>query len=71
MSETVKFSSKMRPEMLEAMRAHAAEAGRTVASVLDEAVEQYLARERVRPAFRDAAEQVMSEHAELLERLAR
>lgn len=71
MGDMVKFSSKMRPEVLEDLRRHASEAGRTLASVLNEAAEQYLARERVRPAVRDAAEAVMDEHAELLERLAR
>ncbi|MFW5877031.1 MAG: CopG family transcriptional regulator [Myxococcota bacterium] len=71
MAGSVKFSSKMRPEVLEALRKHAAESDRTLASVLNDAAEQYLARARVRPAFRQAAEQVMDEHAELLERLAR
>lgn len=71
MGTMAKFSSKMRPEVLDELRKHATESGRTLASVLDEAAEQYLARERVRPAFREAAEQVMDEHAELLERLAR
>lgn len=71
MADMVKFSSKLRPETLEQARQHAADAGRTLASVLDEAVAEYLARKRVRPAFREAAEQVMNRHAELLERLAR
>ncbi len=71
MGDQVKFSSTMRPELLEELRRHAAESGRTFASVLGEAAEAYLARERVRPAFREAAEQVLEEHAELLARLAR
>lgn len=61
----------MRPEVLKEFRKLAAESGRTLASVINEAAEQYLARRRVRPAFRDAAEKVMDQHAELLERLAR
>ena len=71
MSEMVKFSSQMRAEVLAAAREHAAESGRTLASVLDEAVAEYLERARIRPAFRDAAERVIDQHAELLERLAR
>lgn len=67
----IKFSSKIRPEVLEKARAYAAEEGRTLASVVDEAVAQYLERVRVRPAFVSAAEEVMDRHAELLERLAR
>lgn len=71
MAGYVKFSSKMRPEVLEALRQHASRSERTLASVLNEAAEAYLARAQVRPAFRAAAEQVMDEHAELLDRLAR
>jgi hypothetical protein len=67
----VKFSSKMRPEVLEALRRHAADSGRSMASVLSDAAEEYVARVSLRPVFRDAAERVMDEHAELLERLAR
>ena len=71
MSDMVKFSSKMDAEILEALRAHAREEGRTVASLLTEAAREYLARSRVRPAFREAAEAVIVEHDELLERLAK
>jgi hypothetical protein len=70
-SEFVKFSSKIRPDVLDELRRHATRSGRTLASLVDEAVEQYLARELVRPAFRDAAERVLDEHADLLHRLAR
>jgi hypothetical protein len=71
MAEMVKFSSKMEREALEALRAHAHEEGRTLASLLTEAVRDYLARKRVRPAFREAAEAVLQEHDELLARLAK
>ena len=71
MGDSVKFSSKMDAETLEALRAYAREEGRTVAAVLGEAVEEYLERTRVRPAFREAAEAVIAEHDELLRRLAK
>jgi hypothetical protein len=67
----IKFSSKMEREVLEALRAHAADEGRTLASLLTEAVRDYLAKKRVRPAFREAAEAVLVEHDELLARLAK
>ena len=67
----VKFSSKMDAEALDDLRAYAREEGRTVAGVLSEAVSDYLAKKRVRPAFREAAEAVMAEHDELLHRLAK
>jgi len=71
MGDSAKFSSKMDSETLEALRAYAREEGRTVAGLLTEAVEDYLATKRVRPAFREAAEAVLSEHDELLARLAK
>jgi len=71
MGETVKFSSKMHRQVLDDLRRHAAETNRTLASLLTEAARQLLERERVRPAFRALVEEVMDEHAELLERLSR
>lgn len=71
MSDSVKFSSKMDGRTLEALRAYARDEGRTVAGVLNEAVEEYLQKKRVRPAFREAAESVLAEHDELLRRLAK
>jgi hypothetical protein len=67
----VKFSSKMDSRVLKALRAHAAREGRTVSAVLTTAAEEYLERAALRPAFRKAAREVLDEHAELLERLAR
>jgi len=68
---SVKFSSKMDSKVLKSLRAHAESEGRTVAAVLTAAAEEYLERAAVRPAFRKAAREVLDEHAELLERLAR
>ena len=71
MGDSVKFSSKMDADTLEALRAYAREEGRTVSAVLGDAVAEYLERTRVRPAFREAAEAVIAEHDELLRRLAK
>ncbi len=71
MGKSVKFSSKMDEQALEALRTYAWEQGRTLSSLLTEAVEEYLAKSRVRPAFREAAEAVISKHDELLARLAK
>ena len=68
---SVKFSSKMDSKVLKNLRAHAEREGRTVSAVLTAAAEEYLERAAVRPAFRKAAREVLDEHAELLERLAR
>ena len=71
MSETVKFSSKIDPEVLAKLRAYAKASGRSMASILTDAVAEHLARARVRPQFLEAAERVLDEHDELLRRLAR
>ncbi len=71
MSEMMKFSSKMDPAVLQELREYARANDRTVASVLNEAAAEYLAREQVRPVFRRAADEIMDAHAELLKRLAR
>ena len=71
MSEMVKFSSKMDSEALEALRAQARDEGRTLAGLLTEAVRDYLAKNRVRPAFREASESVRAEHEELRARRAK
>ncbi len=71
MTDMVKFSSKLDEAVLEELRAHAKQTGRSMASLLTEAVEEYLGRARIRPAFRKAADDVLDEHADLLDRLAR
>jgi hypothetical protein len=71
MAATTKFSSKMDAKVLKSLRAHAAREGRTLSAILTVAAEQYLERATLRPAFRSAAREVLDEHADLLERLAR
>ncbi|MEM1034324.1 MAG: hypothetical protein AAF928_12550 [Myxococcota bacterium] len=66
-----KFSSQLDARVLEQLRTFAKESHRTLASVLNEAATEYLARARVRPGFRETAEVVMTEHEELLRRLAK
>ncbi len=68
---SVKFSSKMESKVLKGLRAHAEREGRTLSAVLTDAAEQYLERAATRPVYRKAAREVLAEHAELLERLAR
>lgn len=71
MAESVKFSSKMDARLLRGLRARAEETGQTLSAVLTEAAREYLERASVRPAFREATEEVLDQHAELLQRLAR
>jgi len=71
MGGSVKFSSKLDEAVLEELREYAKTSGRSMAALLTEAVEEYLRRARIRPAFRAAADAVLDEHEALLERLAR
>ena len=66
-----KFASQIDEKVLRDLRQYAKESERSISRIVTEAVESYLQRERVRPAFRAAAEAVLDEHEELLRRLAK
>ena len=66
----VKFSSKMDEATLEKLRSYSKSSGRNLSTVLTEAVNEYLERIGVRPTFREATDAVLSEHEELLRKLA-
>jgi len=70
MTVAQKFSSKMDARVLRALRKYAQHSGRHLSAILTEAASDYLARAQVRPAFRQAMEDVLFEHQELLQRLA-
>ena len=71
MAKQTKFASQMDARVLKELRTYAKESDRTLSGILNEAVAEYLSRVRVRPAFRDATDQVLSDHEELLRRLAK
>ena len=66
-----KFATQIDESTLEDLRAYARETGRSISGVVSEAVGEYLKRASVRPAFRDALDEVLADHAELLKRLAK
>ena len=66
-----KFATQIDEAALEDLRAYARRTGRSISGVVTEAVEEYLKRASVRPAFRSAMTEVLEDHAELLKRLAR
>ena len=47
------------------------ETDRSISKIVTEAVAEYLAKYRVRPAFRTAVDEIIADHGELLERLAK
>lgn len=66
-----KFATQIDESALKDLRAYARSTGRSISGVVTEAVEEYLQRASVRPAFRSAMNEVLEDHAELLKRLAR
>ena len=67
----VKFASLVEAKVLKDLRAYATESDRSISSLVSEALAEYMARVKVRPAFRTAMEEVIGEHEDLLKRLAR
>ena len=61
----------MDEDILSDLRSYAEESQKNISVIFTEAVSQYLARIRVRPAFLDAAEDVMNDNEELLKNLAK
>jgi hypothetical protein len=71
MGKAVKFASQIDEKTLKELKSFVKKMDRSISSVLTEAVQEYLNRSRLRPAFKNAAQEVLIEHAELLRRLAK
>ncbi len=69
--KATKFATQIDERALEELRSYAKTTGRSISSVVSEAVEEYLKRASVRPAFRDAMSEVLEDHADLLQKLAK
>ena len=69
--KVVKFATQIDQRVARELRSFAAETDRSISRIVTEAVAEYLAKYRVRPAFRSAMADVLDENAELLERLAK
>ena len=66
-----KFATQIDEKVLKDLKSYVAKADRSISSVVNEAVAEYLQRSKVRPAFRNAMDEVISDHSELLKRLAK
>ncbi len=66
-----KFATQIDEKTLQELRSYAKSTGRSISSVVNEAVGDYLNKSRLRPAFREALDEVLDDHEALLERLAR
>lgn len=66
-----KFATQLDEKVLKDLKSFVEQTDRSISSVVNEAVAEYLTRAKVRPAFRSAMDEVLDEHAELLKRLAK
>ena len=66
-----KFATQIDEATLEDLRAYSRSTGRSISAVVSEAVAEYLKKSSVRPAFCNAMDEVLEDHAELLNRLAK
>ena len=66
-----KFATQIDEKVLKDLKSYVNQADRSISSVVTEAVAEYLQRSKVRPAFRSAMDEVISDHANLLKRLAK
>lgn len=71
MDTSENFSTKMNAAVLERLRDYAHSSDRSISQIVSEAVAEYLSRVEVRPAFRQAVDEVLRENEEPLRELAR
>lgn len=69
--KATKFATQLDEKTLAELRAYAKSTGRSISSVVNEAVGEYLGRSQLRPAFRAAMNEILDDHADLLSRLAK
>jgi hypothetical protein len=67
----IKFATQLDEKVLKELKSYIKQTDRSISSVVSEAVAEYLQRASVRPVFRKAMDEVLDEHQELLQRLAK
>lgn len=66
-----KFATQIDENVLKELKAYVKSADRSISNVVTEAIAEYLQKVKLRPAFRSAMDEVLNDHAELLEKLAK
>lgn len=67
----VKFASQIDETALKELRELSQQTDKSISRLLTEAVNDYLKRARVRPEFVEATEKFLSQHSDLLKKLAK
>ena len=71
MSNVKKFATQMDEKVLKDLKRYAKSVDRSISGVVTDAVKTFLERQKVRPAFKNAMDEVIEDHKEILERLAK
>lgn len=66
-----KFATQVDLNVLKELRSYAKNEDKSISKIVTEALSDYLKKIKVRPAFRNAMEEVLAENEELLKRLAK
>lgn len=66
-----KFATQIDEQVLEDLKSYVRTSERSIGKVVSMAVAEYLQKVKVRPAFEAAMDEVLTEHEELLRRLAK
>jgi hypothetical protein len=66
-----KFSTLVDEKILQELKRHSQDSGKSISWIVSEAIAEYLERTRTRPAFLSAMNEVLDDNAELLRRLAK
>jgi hypothetical protein len=66
-----KFATQIDEKVLKDLKAHAKLEGKSISKIVTQAVHEYINKVKIRPAFRSAMNEVISDNDELLKRLAK
>ncbi len=66
-----KIATQIDESVFEDLKLYVKEEGRSISNVINEAVVEYLAKAKVRPAFKSSVDRLFEEHSDLLKILAK
>lgn len=66
-----KFATQIDEKVFKELKSFVEQTDRSISSVVSEAVAEYIHRAKLRPAFDKAMDEVLNEHTDLLQRLAK
>lgn len=64
-----RIATQVDAKVLKELKAHAKQTGCSISAITSKAMEEYLAKSRVRPAFRSATNKIIDENFKLFKKL--